>query len=423
MNLIELLRLSFGALNERKVRSGLTVLMVVIGVALMTSLNGLGAGMDNFIDDQLGTLGANMLFVTPSEAGSAFGPPQETPETKLTSQTVRTIERIHGVENIAPFYTGVVTMRSGGEEKTVTIRGIDMSKIAYIAPNAELESGSLVSTTDSVGMVLGYYIAYPSNLDKPLAKRGQTVTVEYTLVEIEGDKEKLVVEKKSFQIKGIFKETGGMNLDNFAYVSPAAANALFDKKGVYDGINVITRDADDNDAVEAGIRKIYGNNIGIISPKALAETIKDIMAQFTGFIRAVALVSMFVGAVGIITTLYTSVMERTREIGLLKAIGYGNRTILIMFLTESIAIGLLGAILGLLAGVGGAYALVQIIMQTDPEAQASAQSGASISMSPIFRPMDVFQVFILAFILSIIAGLYPAWRASRLSPITALRKE
>jgi len=421
MNLIELFKLSFGALNERKVRSGLTVLMVVIGVALMTSLNGLGAGMDNFIDDQLGTLGANILIITPSDSGTAFGPPQETPETKLTSQTVQTIERVHGVEHVIPYYTGVVTMRSSGEEKTVTIRGMDMDKIDYIAPNAELESGSLVSTTDSVGMNLGYYIAYPSDLDKPFAKRGQSVTVEYTLVEMEGDREKLVVEKKSFQIKGIFNETGNMNLDNFAYISPAAANALFDKKGVYDGIYAITKDADDNEVVEERIRKIYGKNIGIISPKALAETIKDVMAQFTGFIGAVALVSMFVGAVGIITTLYTSVMERTREIGLLKAIGYSNRTILIMFLTESIAIGLLGVVLGLLAGAGGAYALVQFLMQSDPEAQSSSQSGAT--MSPVFRPTDVLEVFLLAFILSVIAGLYPAWRASRLSPITALRKE
>jgi len=309
---------------------------------------------------------------------------------------------VHGIEHVIPYYTGVVTMRSSGEEKTVTIRGSDMNKIDYIAPNAELESGSLVSTTDSVGMNLGYYIAYPSDLDKPFAKRGQSVTVEYTLVEMEGDREKLVVEKKSFQIKGIFNETGNMNLDNFAYVSPAAANALFDKKSVYDGIYAITKDADDNEAVEERIRKIYGKNIGIISPKALAETIKDVMAQFTGFIGAVALVSMFVGAVGIITTLYTSVM-------------------LIMFLTESIAIGLLGVILGLLAGAGGAYALVQFLMQSDPEAQSGSQSGAS--MSPVFRPTDVLEVFLLAFILSVIAGLYPAWRASRLSPITALRKE
>ena len=407
MNLIELFKLSFGALNERKLRSGLTVLMVVIGVALMTSLNGLGAGMDNFIDDQLGTLGPNILIITPSEAGPAFGPPQEASETKLTSQTVKTIERVHGVEHVIPYYTGVVTMRSSGEEKTFTINGVDMSKIHYIAPNAELESGSLVSTTDSIGMNLGYYIAYPSDLDKPFAKRGQTVTVEYTLVEIEGDIEKLVVEKKSFQIKGIFEETGSMSLDNIAYVSPAAANALFDKKGVYDGIYVTTRDADENEVVEESVRKIYGKNIGIISPKALAETIKDVMAQFTGFIGAVALVSMFVGAVGIITTLYTSVMERTREIGLLKAIGYNNRTILIMFLTESIAIGLLGIILGLLTGVGGAYALVQLIMQSDPEAQSSSQAGAT--MSPVFRQTDVLEVVLLALILSIIGSLYPGW--------------
>ena len=410
MNITAILDLSFSALKERKVRSGLTILMVVIGVALMTSLNGLGVGIDNYIDEQLGNLGANILMITPSGAGPAFGHQQEKPTIKITSQTVKTIERIHGVEHAVHFYQGVVTMKSGGEERSVTIRGIDMNKEKYIVPQAEIETGSLVSTTDSVGMVLGYYIANPSDLDKPFAKRGQIVTVEYTQVEVEGEREKTVTKEKSFQIKDIWKEIGSQSMDTYAYVSPAAANALLNKESVYDGIIAVTTHPDDNDAVEERIQKIYGKNVGIISPKALAETIKDVMEQFTGFIRAVAFVSMFVGAVGIVTTLYTSAMERTREIGLLKAIGYSNTTILAMFLTESMAIGLLGAISGLAVGVGGAYALVKVmIFEAD--------------LSPYFKPTDMINVFLLAFVLSIIAGLYPAWRASRLSPIVALRKE
>jgi len=410
LNITSIFGLSFGALRERKLRSALTILMVVIGVALMTSLNGLGAGMDNYIDDQLGNLGANILIIIPSQGGGDFGPPQGKPTIKFTSQTVKTIERIRGVEHVAPFYQGVVNMKSCGEERAVTIRGIDLSKEKYIVPQAELESGSLVSTTDSVGMVLGYQVANPSDLDKPFVTRGQTVTVEYTVAEIEGGREKIVTKEKSFQVKGIWKEIGSQSMDTYAYVSPAAANQLLNKDSVYDGIIAVTRHPDDNDVVEERIHKAYGKNVGIISPKALAETIKDVMEQFTSFIGAVALVSMLVGAVGIVTTLYTSVMERTREIGLLKAIGYSNTTILLMFLTESMAIGFLGAISGLIAGIGASYALIQVmIFQAD--------------MSPFFKPTDMINVFLLAFILSIMAGLYPAWRASRLSPIVALRKE
>jgi putative ABC transport system permease protein len=106
-------------------------------------------------------------------------------------------------------------------------------------------------------------------------------------------------------------------------------------------------------------------------------------------------------------------MERTREIGLLKAIGYTRETVLLMFLTESFTIGLLGGLLGLIFGIAGAYALIGIL----------PFGAGAISITPWFRPTDLAQVFLLACALSVLAGIYPAWRASTLSPITALKKE
>jgi putative ABC transport system permease protein len=264
-----------------------------------------------------------------------------------------------------------------------------------------------------MGIVLGYNVAYPADLNRPLAKRGQTVSIEFSKVESEGGAERVVVKKKSFQVKGVLDELGNMMVDNQVYISPAAANALFEKGGSYDGIYGITRHPDENDEVEERIRKVYGKNIGITSPKALAETIKDVMGTFETFISAIAAVSMFVGAVGIVTTLYTSVMERIREIGLLKALGYGRGTVLLMFLTESMTIGIIGGLLGLGLGVLGSYVLIQIM----------PFGMGEITITPYFPPRDLIEIFFLAFILSIIAGLYPAWRASKLSPITALRKE
>lgn len=416
MNFLEILRLSFGALNERKVRSGLTILMVIIGVTLMTSLNGLSGGMGNFIDEQFELLAPNVLIITPSEASVGFGPPQELPETKLTLQTVKTIEKTHGVEVAFPVIFSAVTLRAGGEERSVLVMGIDQDKVKHIAPKVSVEDGSYVYPYDSIGVVFGNRLAYPPDLDRPLAKLGQTITLEYLKVETEDGRDKIVVEKKSFQLKGILKELGSQDIDSTAFISVAAANSLLEKEGIYDAIYAVTIDPDYNDIVEERIHKIYGKNIGVVSPKALAETIKDVMDQFMSFISAIALVSMFVGGVGIITTVYTSVMERTREIGLLKAIGYQNRTILFMFLTESLAIGLLGAILGLIAGFGGAYVLVEIMLRVDPYAEGA-------TMSPYFKPMDIIEIFSLSLVLSLVAGLYPAWRASKLSPIKALRKE
>ncbi len=412
MVVFDLIGLSFGALKERKLRSGLTILMVVIGVALMTSINGLGGGMNNYITEQLGTLGANVLIVTPSNMLGAMQ--QSGMQTKLTAQTVRTIERIQGVKYVIPLFSGAGTLKSGGETKTVSVLGIDQSKLVYVAPKISLESGSYVSSRDTSGMLLGYSIAHPSNLNKPFANTGQTVSIEFSVVESQGGAEKLVIKKKAFIVRGVTNELGTQDVDSLVSISLEEANTLFGKNGAYDGIYVITNGPDNNDKVEAHITKIYGKNIGVMSPKAIASTIQDVMGTFIGFLSAIGGVSMFVGAVGIITTLYTSVMERTREIGLLKAIGYTRETVLLMFLTESFAIGLVGALLGLVLGVVGAYVLIGVL---------PFGLGQGISISPWFSLPDVAQVFLLALGLSVLAGLYPAWRASRLSPITALKKE
>jgi putative ABC transport system permease protein len=415
MNPFELIRLSFEALMERKLRSGLTILMVVIGGALMTSVSGLGGGMNNFINEQLGTLGANVLMISPSQ--ETMGPGShgmdQAVKMKFTSQTVRTIERIYGVKYVVPYFSGTATLRSGSKANTVAIMGIDQDKLEYITPKISLESGAFVSVQDSVGIVLGHGVAYPSDLDRPFVKRGQTVSIEFTKIETVGGREKTVTDKKSFQVRGIIEELGSMQIDSQAFISPAAANAIFDKGRVYDGIYGITKSPEVNDEVEARIKQVYGKNIGVTSPKALMQTIEDVMGSVMSFISAIAVVSMFVGAVGIVTTLYTSVMERTREIGLLKALGCDNGTVLLMFLTESMGIGIMGGLLGLSLGAIGAYVLIQI-MSFGP---------GGFSISPSFSPTELLEIFLLAFILSIAAGLYPAWRAAKLSPIAALRKE
>ncbi len=417
MVILDVIGLSFAALRERRLRSGLTVLMVIIGVALMTSINGLGGGMNNYITEQLGTLGANVLVITPSANSFEHGAGQQSGmQTKLTAQTVRTIERIHGVKYAVPYFTGSATLRSGGSERTVAVLGLDQSKLIYIAPKAALESGSFVSTGDSSGIVLGYGVAHPSNLDHPFAETGQTVFVEFSKVETQGGIEKMVTKRKAFQVKGTLEELGSQQIDSQVFISLAAANALFEKSGSYDGIYSITSSADDNDKVEANIIKFYGKNIGVMSPKSMVSTIQEVIGTFMSFLSAIAAVSMFVGAVGIITTLYTSVIERTREIGLLKAIGYTGETVLLMFLTESFTIGLLGGLLGLAFGVAGAYLLIGMISGMMGE-------GGSMAIVPSFVATDLVQVFLLACALSVAAGLYPAWRASRLSPITALKKE
>src|SRR5581483_9035467 len=168
------------------------------------------------------------------------------------------------------------------------------------------------------------------------------------------------------------------------------------------------------DTVQDEIRRLYGTDIGITTPKAILETIQQFTTGFTSFILSIALVALLVGGVGIITTLYTSVTERIREIGTMKAIGAQNSFILALFLTEAMTIGIFGATLGMLLGIAGGFVLVAGFASNGP--------GAT-GLTPVFLPTDLAYVWALSVGLSILAGIYPAWKASRLPPIVALRRE
>jgi putative ABC transport system permease protein len=174
-------------------------------------------------------------------------------------------------------------------------------------------------------------------------------------------------------------------------------------------------------AVQQEITNIYGsNNIGVITPKAILQTRQQFQSGNSSFILDIAFISLLVGAVGIITTLYTSVNERIKEIGTMKAIGAKNTFILSLFLSEALLIGLIGSTLGIVMGVNLAYMLTGFAPHGPGPGGGGA--GAAAHINPVFIPQDILNVWILSVILSIAAGIFPAWKASRLSPLEALRR-
>jgi putative ABC transport system permease protein len=387
--------------------------MVLIGAALMTSLNGLNGGMQGFINQQLSVLGANLLIVTPSPIFAGFGgPSMETTPATLNEQTVKTLKSIQGVDVAVPFYTSGAKIVSSGISTDVTITGIDQSKLRVIYPKLTLENGALVQATDSIGILLGNSVAHPPGRTGAFATVGQTVSLQYTFLQDTPQGQKTQTKSRIFQVKGILNSLGSGGLDSEVFIATSAANALFEKGGKYSGIYLLTKSPQLNDQVESRIKKIYADNIGVVSPKTIAQTVQQVLGSFTSFITSIAAISMLVGGVGIVTTLYTSVMERTREIGLLKALGFRNEVVMLTFLSESALIGVIGGAIGILAGIGGAQVLTQVL-----------PFGPTGSFTPIILPTDVATVFSLSLVLSVVAGLYPAWRAARLDPIVALRKE
>ena len=415
MTIIQILSLSFDALRERKVRSALTVLMVVVGSALMTALNGLGAGFGAFIDQQFSQLAPNILFVTSaqeSNQGPLGGGPAPAPKITLNEAVVSRIRSLPFVDDVIQSYQGQITLQSRGKSVDTTVFSIDPQKLYILAPTLEFVEGSSIRQNDPSAILVSDRVANPPGDDTPFATVGQSLRVTYSFVDAGTGKQK--EESRSFVVSGIMLPTGNPTIDNAVVFNRISGDSLLNKAGKYDALLVAAEDGAHVAFVEEEIRNLYGKDIGITTPEAILKTIQEFTSGFTSFILSIALVALLVGGVGIITTLYTSVMERIREIGTMKAIGAQNGFILSLFLAEAMTIGIFGATLGIALGIAGGYVLV---------AGFASQGPNSLGLTPVFLPTDLAYVWGLSVGLSILAGSYPAWKASRLPPIVALRRE
>jgi putative ABC transport system permease protein len=380
----------------------------------MTALNGLTTGMYQYIGDQFGTLGANVVMVLPGMDST----------TRITEQTASVIRQINGVKISIPYVQKVATVQSAGTTASILVTGSDQRYLNEIFPNLKVEEGTLVSPQDSIGIVLGHSVAYPPDKARPFARLGSVVMVSFTTVK---EKQQVTV-KRSFVVRGILAEMGtsGMFLpvDKMAFMSLPAATSFFDTAGDYSGVNVITSGPEKAEQVAVEIRRLYGRSFEVYTSKTMIQLIQNILGAFSMFLGSVASVSLIVASVGIFAGLYTSVMERTREIGLLKAIGFKKRGILGVFLGEATLIGIIGGLLGDLLGVGLGYGMAVIAGQVRGEFTGEIAAGSAISYVPPVFTVENF-LFIMAFsiVVSMLAGAYPAWRASRLDPVVALRKD
>ena len=426
MNINEIFLLSFDALKERKVRSILTILMVIVGSSLMVALNGLGAGFGKFFDESFSMLAPNILFVSSAQQDqSAAGPfggtgPPPAPKITLNTAVETRIRSLPFVSDVVTSYQGQIQLESSGKSLSTSVFSIDPAKLYIIAPTLEFEEGSAIRPNDPSAIYIADQIAYPPGENTPFAIIGQTVRATYSFVDENGNQQE---ESRSFVVRGIMKPTGNPTIDNAVVFNRDTGNALMHKSGKYDSLLVAAESAEFVKSVEDEIRKLYGNDIGITSPEAILSTITQFTSGFTTFILSIALVALLVGAVGIITTLYTSVMERTKEIGTMKAIGAQNSNILSLFMAEALIIGILGATSGLLAGMGGGYVLIAGLGSGGGPGGDEGPRSNFGNISPVFLPTDLATVWAISVGLSLIAGIYPAWKASRLSPIIALRRE
>jgi putative ABC transport system permease protein len=279
-------------------------------------------------------------------------------------------------------------------------------------PNLELTEGSIIKSNDPSAILVGNTIAVPDGATSPIISVGQTIKGTHTYVDEDGEQQE---DSRVFSVSGIMEVTGNPRIDRSVVISESVGNSFLKKSGKYDSLWVVAQSSALVNVVESEIRDLYGTTIGISSLQQSLQFRQSFIGGFNSFILSVGVIAMFVGAVGIITTLYTSVTERIKEIGTMKAIGAQSTDILSLFLVEALIIGILGGTFGIAIGIGAGYSLTFLLFSNLP-------FGGS-GITPIFVFEDLMKVWLLSVSLSIIAGIYPAWKASRLSPLIALRRE
>ena len=412
-NYKQILMLSLDAIRERKLRSTLTILMVVAGGALMVALNGMSAGNMAFVVKQFNSLAPNVMFVTSGQHG--FHGPSGPPTIIINSQVVKRIKALPYVQDTVPAYRGQLQLNAQGSTQNVPVIAMDTSKIALILPTLQLVPGSAIKPTDPTAMVVGYTVANPPGAAVPFLSIGQTVKATSTY----STGGKAATQSKTFVVSGILESSGNNYVDQAIFINEIIGNQLFHKTGKYDSITVGANSPAYVNTVAKEITDLYGpNNLSVITPTAIIQTTQQLQSGTATFALMIAFIALLVGSVGIITTLYTSVNDRVSEIGTMKAIGAKNTFILALFMSEAFLICILGATSGVLIGIGGGYVLSGMVPHS---ASGPGGGGAPAHADPIFVPSDLLRVWSLSLLLSIAAGIMPAWKASRLSPLEALR--
>lgn len=408
----DIFTLAFKALRSRRLRTGLTILGIVIGTALIVALIASTSGLTVNITAQMSKMGVTTLTVMPGA------------RLKISDNDVAAISSIAGVKEVIPYYSQRLTIDYGTTTLSVTLYGIDQTKIASLYKGLELSSGTLADMYDPTSVVIGSSIYDPPEEELQGVNVGDLLLLKATTAGKSGSS------TYSFLVKGVLKAYGSAgftNIDEAIFATPMGASLIF-KLSSYSGLYVIASSADGVTALTTSVQEYFGSDARIMNAKTMLETVQSVTNQLTYFMGGVGAVSLFVAGVGITNTMFVSIMERTREIGVMKAIGYRAGDILKLFLAEASLTGVAGGFLGTIAGTLLSYllsgSLSGMSMGMGPPRTGG---GSSTTTSTGFTPVISTQLMTFSLLfpigISVLAGLYPAWRASRLNIVTALKYE
>jgi putative ABC transport system permease protein len=412
----DLFKLAAKALLDRKIRSVLTILGITVGSAIILALIASSSGLNAGITANIEKTGANVLTIR--NAGGFFSAGASNTY-QLSQSDVTYLKTITGVVGVYPYYNFGATINNGGAALESSLIGIDLSALTTLYNGLSVAEGSIPLVGDTTSAVIGWSVANPTS-GTPV---GLHQMVSLSITGIKGSKSAVQYAVLTHAILAQYGTALFSNIDDNVYISFEAAT-LLSKTPYFNGIYVVVDNTDDVSNVQTTISNYYGNNVRVISPGQILSSIQGITGQLTVFLGSIGAVSLFVATVGIVNTMYVSVMERTREIGILKAIGYRPKQIMSMFLSEAALTGVIGGICGLALGYVLSFLMGGMLggLGGGPRFGGGG-GGGGMSIQPVFSTELI--VFSLTFpvLLATVAGLYPAWRASRMNPVVALKYE
>jgi len=390
--------LSFRSLTRRKQRTALTILGILVGIIMVMSLISLGKGMQRAVKSAFEQIGYNRILVFPGRSKNLLeaGFSSQT----LTEKDLETIKKTNGIKVAGGVKFEGMLVKCCGRTLLVPVWGVPVDK----------EGLAMIKKLSFFAIAKGREFKVR---DKNVAVVGSKVVEQFD-DKIDVGKT-LIIKGKKFKVVGIQKRSGSPIHDGLIRIKLEEFDSLTKRKGFPAILSLTVEGTDVSSVAERVKRRLEKireeDSFNVQTAEQLAKRIEKMLGIIQVVLVAIAFISILVSITGTVTTMYTSVYERLREIGIMKAIGATNRTIFFIFLLESGMIGLFAGIFGLLIGWLFANIVAKIISYY-----------LMFSVAPVFNYYVVLLGLFISFIVGCGAGLFPALYASKLSPVEVMRK-
>jgi putative ABC transport system permease protein len=400
-------KLALGGITKRKLRSWLTMLGIFVGIMAVVALISLGEGLQDTINEEFKQVGSNRISILPGGGGAEtalFGA-GGLASAVLTDEDLTTVKNVRGVLYATGASMKTVDVSFQNEKKPLMLTCLrtdeDSLKLFEGFPFFAVERGKMLQKGDKYRAVAGWGLTEDA-FDKKVKPN-----------------DKITVQGVEFTVIGIFKKAGNPVQDYKVAITKETCEEMFNITSITT-ITVVVKEGYNNtevaETIKEKLRRKHGVKEGeedftVVTPEEIMRVFLSILDMVQFVLTGIAAISLLVGAIGIMNTMYTSILERTREIGIMKAVGGKNSDVLAIFMIEAGIIGTIGGVIGTVLGLAIAK-MVEVV---------AVNSGFDL-LKMKASPAIIVGAIAFSFIMGSLSGVFPAMRAARMKPVEALKQ-